>query len=83
MSHQSGIHTGTAARIGIGNYTLSWPTTGVATSYVQLTCAAANNNPRFVNYLSLTATGMSVFITNMTGGSVDSDFNVRVDAPGA
>ena len=70
-------------RNGVGNYTLSWPSTGAATSYVQLTCAASNNNPRFVNYLSLGLTGMSVFIVNGTGGNVDSDFNVRVDAPGA
>ena len=83
MTFQDGLQTATATRNNIGNYTLSWPTTGAATSYVQLTCAAFNNAPRFVNYLNLTATGMNVFIMNYTGGNVDSDFNIRVDAPGA
>jgi hypothetical protein len=83
MTHGGGIHTGAAVRSGTGSYALSWPTTGAATSFVQLTCAAPNNNPRFVNYISLTATGMNVFLTNATGGNVDTDFNVRVDAPGA
>jgi hypothetical protein len=83
MSFQNGIHTGTAVRNGVGNYTLGWPSTGAATSYVQLTCAAFNNNPRFVNYLGLTPTGVSVFVMNYTGGNADTDFNVRVDAPGA
>jgi hypothetical protein len=83
MTFQNGLQTATATRSGTGSYAINWPTTGAATSYVQLTCAAFNNNPRFVNYLNLTATGMNVFITNATGGSADSDFNVRVDAPGA
>jgi hypothetical protein len=83
MTFQNGLQTATATRNNIGNYTLSWPTTGAATSYVQLTCAAPLNNPRFVNYISLTATGMSVYVTNATGGSADTDFNIRVDAPGA
>jgi hypothetical protein len=83
LTFQNGLQTATATRNGVGNYTLSWPTTGAATSYVQLTCAAPNNGPRFVNYLNLTATSMNVFVMNSTGGNVDSDFNVRVDAPGA
>jgi hypothetical protein len=83
MTFQNGLQTATATRVNTGQYTLSWPTTGAATSYVQLTCAAPLNAPRFVNYINLTQTGMSVYVVNQTGGSVDSDFNVRVDAPGA
>ena len=83
MSSQNGLQTATATRNGVGNYTLNWPTTGAATSYVQLTCAGPLNNPRFVNYISLGQTGMNVYLTSSTGGSVDTDFNVRVDTPGA
>ena len=83
VTHQNGLQIATATRNGVGNYTLNWPSTGGATSYVQLTCAAFNNAPRIVNYLRLGLTGMSVFIINDSGANVDGDFNVRVDAPGA
>ena len=80
ISFQNGLYTSaTALRNNVGDYTLSWPNTGVGTSYVQLTCAASKNVPRHVNYLNLTATGCNVYITDTTGASVDSDFNIRVD----
>ena len=79
MSFQNGLLTATATRNGVGDYNLAWPTTGLGTSYVQLTCAAPKNAPRHVNYINLTTTGCSVHITDTSGVSIDSDFNVRVD----
>ena len=84
LTFQNGQVTATAVRNGVGSYTLSWPSTGAATAYVQLTCSAFGGGPKFANYLNLTATGMNVFIYSGTGGAAaDADFNVRVDAPGA
>ena len=79
MSFQNGLQTATATRNGVGDYTLTWPTTGLGTSYVQLTCAAFKNSPRHINYLGLTATGCNVYLTDTSGVSIDSDFNIRVD----
>ena len=79
ITFQNGLQTATAARNGVGDYKLTWPNTGVGTSYIQLTCAALKNFPRHVNYLNLTATGCNVYITDTTGASNDSDFNLRVD----
>ena len=83
MTFQDGRVSATAVRNGVGSYTLSWPSTGAATAYVQLTCSAFGGGPKFANYLNLTATGMSVFVYSGTGGAADADFNVRVDAPRA
>jgi hypothetical protein len=83
MTQQNGMRTATATRNGVGTYALNWPSTGALTSYVQLTCAAFNDNPRFVNYLNLGLTGCNVFITTATGTNSDVDFNIRVDAAGA
>ena len=80
LTFQNGLQTATATRnAGAGDYTITWPNTGLGTSYVQLTCAAPKNAPRHVNYINLTATGCNVYITDTTGASVDSDFNIRVD----
>ena len=80
MTFQNGLQTtATATRNGVGDYTLTWPTTGLGTSYVQLTCAAFKNAPRHINYLGLTATGCNVYLTDTSGVSIDSDFNIRVD----
>jgi hypothetical protein len=80
FTFQNGLQTATATRnSGFGDYTITWPNTGVSTSYVQLTCAAPKNAPRHINYLNLTATGCNVYVTDTTGASVDSDINIRVD----
>ena len=83
LTFQNGLVTATAVRNGVGSYMLSWPTTSAATAYVQLGCSAFGGGPKFANYVSLTATGMNVFVYSGTGGASDADFNVRVDAPGA
>ena len=79
LTFQNGLQTATATRNGVGDYSLRWPTTGLATSYAQFTRAAFKNAPRHDDYLNLNATGCSVFITDTNGASADTDFNIRVD----
>ena len=83
LTFQNGLVTATAVRNGVGSYSLSWPATGTAMAYVQLTCSAFGGGPKFANHASLTATGMNVLVYSGTGGASEADFNVRVDAPGA
>ena len=51
LTFQNGQVTATAVRNGVGNYSLSWPSTGAATAYVQLTCSAFGGGPKFANYV--------------------------------
>jgi hypothetical protein len=88
MTFQNGAVTATAVQatdagaVVPGRYNLTWPTTGLATSYVQLTTAAPFDGPRFVNYTSLTATGMTIHCYDRLGARVFTDINVRVDVAG-
>ena len=65
-----------------GRYAISWPSVGMSTSYVQLTCSATVGTQRFVNYTLLTATGMIVHCYDQTGAPQATDINVRVDVAG-
>ena len=88
ITFQNGAQTAVAAQVvvggvtQVGQYQLTWPTTGLATSYIQLTAAALIGQQRFVQYLNLTATGCIIHIYDRNGTPQWSDVNIRVDVVG-
>ena len=88
ISHQNGAQTAEAVHvvidgvIQVGRYQLTWPSTGLATSYIQLTCAAGLGQQRFVQYINLTPTGCTIHMYDRIGTPTFTDVNIRVDVAG-
>jgi hypothetical protein len=84
ISAQKGAQTAEAVQIAgqVGQYQLTWQSTGQATSYIQLTAAAGLGQQRFVQYVNLTTTGCIIHIYDRNGTPQWTDVNIRVDVAG-
>jgi hypothetical protein len=84
ISFQNGSRTAEAVQVAgqVGQYQLTWPTTNLATSYIQLTAAAAVGQQRFVQYVNFSPTGCLIHIYDRNGTPQWTDVNIRVDVAG-